>query len=60
MEEPANTKDAPTREKNRLVAYLDREIDVPGRVDDVDVMVTPCAKCSRRLDRDTFLSLEVH
>lgn len=42
------------------LAYLDREIHVPWRVDDVDVMVIPCTKSCRRLDRDALFSLEVH
>lgn len=33
---------------------------MPWRVDDVDVMIIPFTKCSRRLDRDTLFSLEVH
>lgn len=40
--------------------YFNREIHVPRRIDDVDVMVLPqCVRC-RRLDRNTTLSFQLH
>jgi hypothetical protein len=39
---------------------LDREIDVPGRVDDVDAVVAPARVGRGGLDRDAALALEVH
>ncbi len=39
---------------------LDREIHVPGGVDDVDLVATPAAVGGGGLDRDAALALEVH
>ena len=40
--------------------HLDGEVDVAGRVDDVDVMVRPLAVGGRRGDGDAALLLELH
>jgi hypothetical protein len=39
---------------------LDREVDVPGRVDDVDLVLLPPCEGRCRLDRDALLALQVH
>lgn len=39
---------------------LDGEVDVAGRVDDVDVVALPVDVGRRRLDGDTTLSLQLH
>src|SRR5262249_33636163 len=39
---------------------LDGEVDVPGRVDEVDVEAVPLAVGGGRLDGDSFLTLQVH
>ena len=39
---------------------LDREVDVAGRVDEVDVVAVPLAVGRGGLDRDALLALEVH
>ena len=40
--------------------YLDGEVDVAGRVDDVDVVVPPPTVRRRRLNGDALLALQVH
>src|SRR5678816_3860309 len=39
---------------------LDGEVDVPGRVDQVDVVTVPHAVGRGRLDGDALLALEIH
>lgn len=42
------------------LTHLYGEIDVPWCVDNVDVVSTPRAECSRRLNCDPFFSLKLH
>ena len=47
-------------EDPRRAFDLDREVNVPRRVDQVDAVLLPSKGCGRRLDRDPTLALLVH
>lgn len=45
---------------SELFLHLDCEVDVAGRVDDVDLLVLPGAVGGGRLDGDALLALQLH
>ena len=60
-----DTRD-PVEDDDRAIEHaeapldLDREVHVPGRIDDVDAMVAPVRRCRRSGDRDSPLLLLGH